>query len=105
VYPCLIPLLVFTVLISSWSIRTLTHLSIYNSVIKFLLQQSIRDSFRIYFNLVQLTRPNVFYQSMKQIHNSSSMFKAHYDIILNFPIVFPVPFRLLIPKLSYTDTS
>jgi hypothetical protein len=80
----------------------LTLCSMYNLLINLLSRQSIPIPFRIYINLVQLTRSNAFCQSMKQAHNSSSMSKVHSDIILSIPIASLVPFS---PSLELTSNK
>jgi hypothetical protein len=81
-----------------WSSRISTLCSMYNLLINLLSRQSLPIPFRICINLVQLTRSNAFYQSMKQAHNSSSMAKVRSDIILSIPIASLVPLPLLNPN-------
>jgi hypothetical protein len=54
------PLLVFTLLVSTWSNLILTPWSMYNLLINLLSRQSIPVSFRICINLVQFTRSHAF---------------------------------------------
>ena len=78
-HPCLTPLPIFTLLVSPQFSRTLTLWAMYKLPIKLLSLQSIPVPFRICINLVQLTQSNIFYQSMKQTHSSSSISKVHSD--------------------------
>jgi len=70
------PLPICTLLVSPRSNRTLTICSMYNLLIKLLSRQLMQILFRICINLVQFTRSNVFCQSMKQTHISSSISKV-----------------------------
>ena len=67
--------------------------------------QSVPVPFRISINLVQLTWSNAFCQSTKQTHSSSSISKAHSDIILNIPTASIVPVPLLNLNWSPPSTS
>ena len=87
-HPCLTPLPIFTLLVSSRFSRTLTHWALYKLLISLLSRHSIPVYFRICINLVQLTRSNAFWQSMKQTLSSSSISKVHSDIILCIPSSF-----------------
>jgi len=100
-HPCLTPLPVFTLLVSSRFSQTLTHWAMYKLLINLLSRQSIPVSLRICINLVHLTRTNAFCQSMKQIISSSSISRVRSDIILSIPIASLVPFPLLNPNWSF----
>ena len=93
-HSCLTPLPIFTLLVSPRFSRTLTLWAMYKLLINLLSRQSIPVPFRIYINLVQLTRSNAFCQSMKQTHSSSSISKVRSDI-LSIPIASLVPFPIL----------
>jgi hypothetical protein len=103
-HPCLIPLPVFTLLVSLRFSRTFTLWAIYKLPINLLSSQSIAVSFRICINLVQLTRSNAFCQSMKQTLSSSSISNVRSDIILSIPIASLVPFPFLNPNWSSPST-
>ena len=83
----------------------------YKFLINLLSLQSIPVPFRICVNLVQLIRSNVFCQSMKQTHNSTSNSKVRSDIILSIPIASLVLFPLLTdllrvhPQFSFNLSS
>ena len=104
-HPCLTPLPIFTLLVSPWFSCTLTLWTMYRLLINLLSHQSIPVSFSICINLVQWTRSNAFCQSMKQTLSSSSISKAHSDIVLSIPIASLVPFPLLNPNWSSPSTS
>ena len=77
----------------------------YNLLINIISRQSILVPFKICINLVQFTLTHAFCQFMKHPHNSSSLSKAHSDIILSIPIAPLVPFPLLNPNLSSPSPS
>ena len=91
-HPCLSPLPVFTLLVSTWSSYTLTPCFMYCLLIILLLCQSVPVSFRMCINLVQLTCSSVFCPSTKEAHSSLFMSKVDSDIILSIPIASIVPF-------------
>ena len=103
-HSCRTPLPIRTLLVSPWSSHTLTFCSMYNLLINLLSRQSMPILFRSCINVVQFTRSNVFCQSMKQTHNSSTS-KVRSAIILIIPIAFLVPFPLLNPNWSSPSTS
>lgn len=80
--PSLNPLKNFTLLVSSWSSRTLTLRSKYYFLINILSLQSIPTFFRASMNLEQCVWSNVFCQSVKQGHTSLSASKVLSGISL-----------------------
>jgi len=104
-HPCLTRLPVFTLLVSPRFIRTLTLWAMYKLLTNLLSRQSIPVPFRICINLVQLTRSDSFYQSVKQTQSSGSISKVRSDIILSNPIASLVPCPLLNPDWSSSSTS
>ena len=103
-HPCLNPLPIFTLFVSPRFSRTVTLWAMYKLLINLLSRQSIQVPFRICINLVQLTLSNACFQSMKQTHRFSSIFKVRSDI-LSIPIASLVPFPLLNPNWSSPSTS
>ena len=99
--PFLPPLSIFTLLDYSWSSRNLTFWSTYDLLISFISRQSTAVPFRICTNLIHFTQSNAFCQSMKHVHNSSSMSKVRSDIILRIVIPSLVPFPLLNRNSKY----
>ena len=77
----------------------------YKLLINLLSRQSIPVPFRICINLVQLTQSNVFCQSMKQEHRSTTIYKVRSDITLSIPNASLVPFHFLNPNWSSPSTS
>ena len=104
-HPCLSPLPVFTLLVSTWSNYTLTPCFMYSLLIILLLCQSVPVSFRMCINLVRLTCSSAFCQSAKQGHSSLFMSTVLSDIILSIPFASVVPFSLLNPTWSCPRTS
>jgi hypothetical protein len=76
-HPWLTPLPIFILLVSPRFSRTLTLWAMYKLQINLLSRQAIPASFRICINVVQLTRSNSFFQSMKQ---TFSMHEANPEI-------------------------
>ena len=103
-HPCLIPLPIFTLLVSPRFSSTLTLWAMYELLFNLISRPSIPVSFRICINLVQMTRSNVFCQYMKQTLSSSSISKVRSDI-LSIPIASLVPFPLLNPNWSSPSIS
>jgi len=101
-HPCLTPLPIFTLFVSPWFSHTLKLWAMYKLLINLLSRQSIPVPFRICINLVQLTQSNVFCQSMKQEHRSTTIYKVRSDITLSIPNASLVPFPLLNPKLIFS---
>jgi hypothetical protein len=81
-HSCLTPVPVFTLLVSPWSIRTLT-LYLRTVCCCFLLCLSWPVLFKICINLVQFTQSNTFWQSYSK-HSLSSESKVPYRSVTNW---------------------
>jgi hypothetical protein len=93
-HPYLTPLPIFTLLISSWSNRTLTLWSMYNSLTKLLSHQLIPVSFMVCNNLIHFSRWNAcclsYEASMQFLISVLSFFSP--DVVLSTPRTFLVSF-------------
>jgi hypothetical protein len=95
-HPCLVPLPICTLFVSPRSSRTLTLWCMYNLLVNLLSLQFVPVLFRNCINLVQFTRSNSFYQSVKQILSRTSMFTVRRSTLGGNKLV---PSRTFCPRV------